>query len=57
MAATKKEQNLKDERIYRIPTNKSGKSSNSENPASDKWEIPRDWEAIKLINKNGEWRI
>jgi type I restriction enzyme S subunit len=46
MLETKNNQNqdLQDEKMNRITENKSSKSANSENPASDKWEIPGDWE-------------
>jgi hypothetical protein len=46
MAKTKHSQNqdLQDEKMNRITENKSSKSANSDNPASDKWEIPSDWE-------------
>ena len=49
MAKTKNSQNqdLQDEKMNRIAENKSSKSANSENPASDKWEIPSDWEVKK----------
>jgi len=50
MAKTKHSQNqdLQDEKINRITENKSSKSNNSENLASDKWEIPSDWEVSQL---------
>jgi len=41
-------QDLQDEKMNRITENKSSKSANSENPASDKWEIPSDWEVKRL---------
>jgi len=41
-------QDLQDEKMNRITENKSIKSANSENLASDKWEIPSDWEMIEL---------
>ncbi len=41
-------QDLQDEKMNRIMENKSSKSANSENPASDKWEIPSDWEVKRL---------
>jgi len=58
MAKTKNSQNqdLQDEKMNRITEDKSSKSANSENPASDKWEIPSDWEvkpvgvAFKICN-------
>ena len=50
MVETKISQNqdLQDEKMYRITENKSSKSANAENTASDKWEIPSDWELEKL---------
>ena len=45
-------QDLQDEKIDRSAEDKSSKSANSENPASDKWEIPSDWENIELIINN-----
>jgi type I restriction enzyme S subunit len=50
MADIKNSQNqdLQDEKVKRIAENKSSKSANAENPASDKWEIPSDWEQKKL---------
>ncbi len=48
MAAIKNNQNLQDERMNRIPNNKSGKSSNSGNPEADKIQIPSDWKVIPL---------
>jgi type I restriction enzyme S subunit len=52
MAKTKHSQNqdLQDEKMNKIAEKKSSKSANSENPASDKWEIPSDWEVSKLGN-------
>jgi type I restriction enzyme S subunit len=46
MAKTKHSQNqdLQDEKMNRITENKSSKSANAENSASDKWGIPSDWE-------------
>jgi len=54
MAKTKHSQNqdLQDEKMNKITENKSSKSANAENPASDKWEIPSDWENIELIINN-----
>jgi len=54
MAKTKNSQNqdLQDEKMNRIAEKESSKSNNSENPASDKWEIPSDWENIELIINN-----
>ncbi len=50
MAKTKNSQNqdLQDEKMNVITENKSSKSANSENPASDKWKIPSGWEVKKL---------
>jgi len=50
MAKTKNSQNqdLHDEKMNTITENKSSKSANVENPASDKWEIPSDWQIKKL---------
>jgi type I restriction enzyme S subunit len=44
MLETKNNQNLQDLKMNKITENKSSKSANSENPTSDKWEIPSDWE-------------
>lgn len=54
MAKTKHSLNhdLHDEKMNRITENKTSKSANYENPASDKWEIPSDWENIELIINN-----
>ena len=50
MAKTKHNQNkdLQDVKMNRITENKSSKSANPENPTSDKWEIPSDWEVMQL---------
>ena len=50
MAKTKHSQNqdLQDEKMNRITENKSSKSANAENSASDKWEIPSDWRQVKI---------
>jgi len=50
MAKTKNSLNhdLQDEKMNRITENKSSKSANAENPASDKWEIPSDWKVMQL---------
>lgn len=54
MAATKnsQNQNLQDIKMDRINENKSSKSSHSENPASDKWEIPGDW-SVNILGDLG----
>jgi len=46
-------QDLQDEKMNRITENKSSKSANAENPASDKWEIPSDWE-VKALYEIGD---
>jgi type I restriction enzyme S subunit len=50
MAKTKHSQNqdLQDEKMNRITEDKSSKSAKSENPASDKWDIPSDWEVKRF---------